>query len=214
MGWMFFRKSNWVFPIGLFDSLSYPNYGSILFIDSIPLFAMFFKAISNILPETFQYFGMFGLLCYSLQGIFAFTLLRKYIDDKLYCIIGTVFFIISPYLLQRMFWHTALSSNFLILAGLCLFAYREKYNDNILKKLIYWNGLLIFAITIHLYYVPMILIIMLCTFIAEYKENKISYKSSILTGIMCAVLGITTIYLLGGMSSNSFTQNRNNTLQY
>ena len=58
-GWEFFRKSEWTFPIGNFNTLSYPNYASIIFTDSIPLFAVIFKIFSGILPQTFQYFGTY-----------------------------------------------------------------------------------------------------------------------------------------------------------
>lgn len=202
IGWTFFRKADWTFPIGMFNNLSYPNNASIIYTDSIPLLAILFKAISGILPETFQYIGIYGLLCYVLQGVFAFTLLRKFINNKFYCIIGTVFFVISPYLLQRMFWHTALSSHFLILAALCLFAYRDTYKGKPLKKVLLWNLLLFISITIHLYFVPMILIIMLSCFVAEFIENKKTYASSALTFAIFLVLAICTIYLLGGMASS------------
>lgn len=202
IGWLFFRKADWTFPIGMFNNLSYPNYASIIYTDSIPLFAILFKAISGILPETFQYIGIYGLLCYILQGVCAFTLLRKFINNKFYCIVGTVFFIISPYLLQRMFWHTALSSHFLILAALCLFAYRETYKDHPIKKVFFWNLLLLISTTTHLYFVPMVLIVMLCCFIAEFIENKKTYASSALTVAVFLVLGISIILLLGGMASN------------
>ena len=201
IGWVFFRKADWNAKIGTFNTLSYPNYASIIYTDSIPLFAIFFKSISGILPETFQYIGIYGLLCYILQGVFAFTLLRKFIKNKLYCIVGTVFFIISPYLMQRMFWHTALSSHFLILAALCLFAYRDIYKKKPIKKVILWNTLLFCAVTIHLYFVPMLLIIMLSTFIAEYIENKKTYASSGLTIAVFLIITLFTILILGGTTS-------------
>lgn len=201
IGWIFFRKAEWTFPIGEFNSLSYPNYASIIYTDSIPLLAIFFKVISGILPETFQYIGIYGLLCYILQGVFAFTLLRRYINNKLYCIIGSIFFIISPYLLQRMFWHTALSSHFLILAGLCLVAYRECYYEKPIKKIVLWNLLLAISVCIHLYFVPMILIMMFCCFLAEFIENKKTYTSSAISFVVSLILIISIIYVLGGMTS-------------
>jgi len=91
-GWTFFRDSEWSIQIGLFNSLSYPNYASIVFTDSIPIFAVFFKIISGILPETFQYMGIFGIMCYILQGVFSFTLLRKFIKNKFYSIIRKYIF--------------------------------------------------------------------------------------------------------------------------
>lgn len=206
-GWVFFRDSAWTFPIGLFNTLSYPNYSSIIFTDSIPLFAIFFKALSVILPDTFQYFGLFGIICYMLQGIFAFTLLRKFINNKFYTIIGTVFFIISPYILQRMFAHTGLSANFLILAGFCLFAYRNKYKDKPKKKIILWTLLLVVSTTIHLYYIPMIVIIMICTFISEFIEDKKTCKISIITFIVASICSILVIYIFGGFTNSSTYSN-------
>ena len=64
LGWCFYRRGNWTFPIGLTDQLAYPSYSSVIFTDSIPLFAVFFKLLSPILPDTFlqhgrQYFFYF-----------------------------------------------------------------------------------------------------------------------------------------------------------
>ena len=201
IGWIFFRDADWTFPIGVFNTLSYPNYASIIYTDSIPLFAIIFKTISSILPQNFQYFGIYGLLCYVLQGVFAFTLLRKFINNKFYCIIGTIFFIISPYLLQRMFWHSALCSHFIILAAFCLFAYREIYIGKAIKKILLWSILLICAITIHLYYVPMIFIIMISSFIAEFIDDRNTIKSSCITFIIFLILTLIVIWSLGGNTS-------------
>ena len=58
IGWEFFRNDTWKFPLGF-----NPNYGlelanSIVFSDSIPLFAFIFKLFKNFLPENFQYFSL------------------------------------------------------------------------------------------------------------------------------------------------------------
>ena len=56
LGWHFFKNDVWRFPLG-----SNPNYGdeignSIVFTDSVPILALFFKLFKSILPENFQYF--------------------------------------------------------------------------------------------------------------------------------------------------------------
>ena len=60
LGWCFYRSSDWTFPIGLTNNLAYPSYTSIIFTDSIPVLAVFFKLFSFILPDTFQYLGWWG----------------------------------------------------------------------------------------------------------------------------------------------------------
>ena len=203
-GWVFYRKAAWVFPLGLFNTLSYPDYASIVFTDSIPLFAVIFKLASNILPETFQYFGLFGMLCYMLQGIFAFTLLRKFIKNKTTCMIGTIFFVISPCIIQRMFIHTALSAHFLLLMGLCIFAYRDKYKNKPKTKIILWTLLFVLCISIHMYYIPIVVIIALGTFISEYLEDKKTWKTSILTFIISCIMALILLYILGGFGNEVY----------
>ena len=53
------------------------NYGdvignSIVYSDSIPLFALIFKLINFALPEKFQYFSLWFMVCFFLQGFFKF----------------------------------------------------------------------------------------------------------------------------------------------
>ena len=77
IGWEFFRKTKWHFPIGLTDGLIAGRPMSVMFTDSIPLFAVFFKLLSPLLPETFQYFGLWGLFYFIMQGGLSASLLRK-----------------------------------------------------------------------------------------------------------------------------------------
>lgn len=67
LGWEFYRRSQWFFPFGLTDQLAYPETTSIIFTDSIPLLAVPFKLLKGILPDSFQYFGWWGIICFGLQ---------------------------------------------------------------------------------------------------------------------------------------------------
>jgi hypothetical protein len=75
VGWMFFRNSPWTFPIGLNPTYGLEFSNSIVFSDSIPLMAFLFKAISFVLPETFQYLGVWTLICFVMQAYFAWLVL-------------------------------------------------------------------------------------------------------------------------------------------
>jgi hypothetical protein len=120
LGWLFYRYTPWSFPIG-----SNPNYGlevsnSILYSDSLPLLAFFFKPFSPFLSEPFQYFGLWYLLCFILQAWFAFRLIGIITDDLLIKACATGLFLFSPPMLNRLFCHSALVGHWLILAALYL----------------------------------------------------------------------------------------------
>ena len=75
IGWYFFKEDIWRFPLG-----SNPNFGdeignSIVYSDSIPLLALIFKAINFLLPEKFQYFSLWFILCFFLQGYLSYLLI-------------------------------------------------------------------------------------------------------------------------------------------
>ena len=59
----------------------YPFRTSVLFTDSLPLAALFFKLLGGILPTRFQYFGWWGLLCYALQGGLAQAVIARIAGD-------------------------------------------------------------------------------------------------------------------------------------
>ena len=66
IAWCRYRSDPWTFPFGLIESLSYPNSMSVIYTDSIPIFAVLFKIIGPLLPQTFQYFGLFGIISFML----------------------------------------------------------------------------------------------------------------------------------------------------
>ena len=61
LGWEFFRNEPWKFPLGSIDNYGYPIGTSVFYLDSIPLFAFFFKLFSPWLGSQFQYFGIWEL---------------------------------------------------------------------------------------------------------------------------------------------------------
>lgn len=202
-GWRAYRDADWQFPIGCYDTLSYPTKNSIIFTDSLPLFAVVFKLFSRFLPETFQYFGLWGFLCFLLQGVMAIRVIRHFTNDKIKLIISSLFFICIPMFLWRMYVHTALDSQWLLLMALePLFAYKhEKFNYK--KTLIYYFVLAFIAASVHIYilYFCGIILSSYCLSLFISKENIIKILSILFGYIGMAAL---VIALLGGFSvSNS-----------
>lgn len=203
LGWCFFREDVWRFPIGLTNRLAYPDYSSVIYTDSIPLFAVFFKLLSPILPDTFQYFGWWGLACFALQGLFAAKVLNAFHVGKVQVLIGSVLFILSPVVIEKMFRHTALGGHWIILASIYLFVCHKQLYRDIWKTSLYWGLIGAYIGSVHMYFLPMCGAF-LCGFVlcSWLKERRIGPKY-ILPGIafLAGLLGCT--YLLGGFSTRA-----------
>lgn len=200
IGWRFFRNSNWHFPIGLMDNITYPNKISVIYMDAIPLFAIIFKLLSPILPKTFQYFGLWGIVCFMLQGGIGSLIVKKFSKDSLVCGLASLFFIISPIMIDRTFWHSALAGHWIILLALYVWLNRNYFNT-LVKKIAIWSILMMIASSVHLYFIPMIVIIMVGYLIQEYLENKDVIE---VLGIFFIpiFLGIFILFILGAFVGN------------
>lgn len=203
LGWCYYRKGEWTFPFGLTDRIAYPTYTSVIFTDSIPVLAVFFKIFSSVLPETFQYFGWWGLGSFILQGILAVKILKELEVSKIQTFFASILFILSPVMIERMFRHTALGGHWLILAAVYLFVRHRKDYDNIAKTSILWGIMGILIAGVHLYYLPMAAAILgiyiLCSFFIQ-KKFKLKY---IVPGITFLIGLVVNTYLLGGFSSSA-----------
>lgn len=209
LGWEFFRRSSWYFPLGLTDQLAYPLKTSVIYTDSIPIFAVFFKLFRSILPQQFQYFGIWGLLCFVLQGYYAAKILGERSSSKAVILAGSVFFIVSPIMIFRMYYHTALAAHWLILLAICFYSKHEKEYRDIFRPVMQWGILGILIGSIHLYFVPMCGAILLGYILCSiWKERKIRIRF-FYPGISFSVGLFLTIYLLGGFSSGADTGTNN-----
>lgn len=216
LGWKAYRISEWHFPIGMVDTLAYPGKTSIIFTDSIPIFAVIFKLLSPILPENFQYFGFWGIMCFVLQGLFAGKILSKYLKNSLIIIVSSILFVFTPVMIWRMYAHTALAGQWIILFGLDMVFDNKSYSNSkymCLKVII--MGML--ATLIHMYFVLMcgiIIVGLLINILLNYKNIKICtmllilYLISVL--ITFAILGgftLTGSLQDGGLGIYSFNLN-------
>lgn len=201
VGWKAFRASPWHFPIGMTDGLLYPDQTCVVFTDSIPLFAIFFKLISPLLPETFQYFGIWGALTYILMGGVSGVILRKFTKNPVLCVIGSVFFSFSPYVIHRMYAHTALAGNWLILLAIAIWVYKPWFNT-FKRKTIAWTLLLVCGSLVHIYYIPMIMIFMIFSCVQDLLDNK-GWLWDILTVVIVVVVDIVILYCVGAFSTTA-----------
>jgi hypothetical protein len=68
LGFLFFQREPWTFPLGGLSSLLYPIGTNIGFTDSNPLLAILVKPFAGVLPAEYQLIGWWLASCFVLQG--------------------------------------------------------------------------------------------------------------------------------------------------
>jgi hypothetical protein len=202
VGWELFRHGPWTNPIGL-----NPNYGlefgsSIVYSDSIPLLAIVFKLISPALPEPFQYFGLWLLICFVMQAIWGYKLGELLSGNKVLKSLIAVIFLFSPVMFFRANIHLALVGHFVVLWALYL---------NLSKKInwVSWPALLLITLGIHFYLFVMICMLWIASILDGVINKKLSWQQCAkqgLLGVLVIAFGVWQLgYLAISVSSSSGT---------
>ena len=120
-GFNAFFAEPWHWPLLRIDSLNYPRGTLVTFVDGIPLFSLLLKVL---VPKSFFPFNPFGWwvgLCYLLQGVGAWWILREARLRSWTALAGlTLLLLMSPALTFRL-GHTSLMAHWLILFGFALY---------------------------------------------------------------------------------------------
>ena len=216
LGWAFFRHSPWSIPLGLNPSYGLELGSAIIFSDSNPLFAFIFKPFASLLPEPFQYFGLWLLTCFVLQSWFAWKLMGLATSNVTVRLLGAALFLFNPAMIARMGVHLSLSGHFLILAALYLTLRRG--ND---KRVLAWGALLAASALVHAYLLVMIALIWIADLLYRTMQNQLSPRKAfaelfgllLLTGLCCWQAGYFTIKG-AGLASVGFGLFRANALTF
>lgn len=201
IGWCHYRNTPWQFPIGMIDSLAKPLSVSIIWTDSIPLFALLFKLCSPFLPVEFQYFGFFGLFSFFMQGGFSALVIGRVTHRRFFGLLGALLCILSFPMLQRMFYHTALGSQWLIFLSLYIWLERKRWKE-MRKICLTWAGIGALTVSLHSYFLPMTGILMMGMAIHLYWEER-DKKNSL--GIVCSYIvgAATALWIWGAFGGSS-----------
>jgi hypothetical protein len=209
-GWHYFRNSDWQFPVGLMgNEISYPFSVSVLFTDSIPLFAILFKLLSPVLPDFFQYFGIYGLVCFFLQGAIAGILLKRLTGNTIISVTGSLFFSTSALMMFRIHMHTALTAHFIIL--LCIYVCITK-NDKprtTARSITVWCLIAALVTMLHLYFIPVVYVFMLFYVLDDAALNRKIIPPLAVTA-SATVTVLLVLYSLGAFHApgiNNFDMN-------
>jgi len=191
MGWTFYRYSAWAEQIALNPDYGMDFSGSILFSDAVPLFAIPFKALSPILPETFQYFGLWTFTSFVLQGIFGWLLMSRASDNPAVRLMGAVLILLTPLYAYRLVacTHMSLTAHWLVLGALylCLPPHTR-------RSWLWWGLLVAASAFVHAYLFAMVATLWLADlarrFILDFRGAKTWLE---LIGISAALLALVTL---------------------
>jgi hypothetical protein len=197
LGWAFFRDTPLLqWPIGANPKLGLDFASSIVFTDSIPLAAFVFKPLNVVLPETFQYLGVWIWMCFVLQAYFGVRLLARRVADRSLCGLGAALIVLAPVLSYRLvhqgYGHIALVSHFVILAALDL--YLDERGS--VRK---WAILISCALLIQAYFVPMVVAIWIASMVSRRLAIRDTARQvAIVLGSLGIVAVVSGFASLGG----------------
>lgn len=212
LGWQFFRHSPlFQWPIGANPDFGMDIGSSVVFTDSIPLLAFIFKPLNALLPDRFQYTGLWILICFILQSYFAWKLLGLFTRSKYLQLIGSAFFTLAPVCLYRVSVHHALFGHWILLAGLYFY-----FSQNF--SIFRWITLLVIGVLIHAYLLVMVLMLFWADLIQRGLLKKhtivrsLAYFSVVIVSITI-VMWATGYFMLGtGVETAGFGYYRMNFL--
>ena len=166
LGWKFFKNDIWRFPLGVNPDYGIYMGGSVIFSDSIPLLAFIFKIFKGILPETFQYFSFWILICIYLQIYTSHKIVLYYTNNFFYSLISSLFFLISTIFIHRSGIHLSLMGHWIILLYFLInLPDQTKFKEN--KKRV----LILFSCLIHFYFTMILIFIYFLESFIGHKKN-------------------------------------------
>jgi hypothetical protein len=204
LGWHFFRAEPWQWPPGIIRGYYAPAGTSIGFTDSIPLAALALKPFANLLPNPMQYFGVWLVLCFALQGAFGAALTRLWTPSKGLQLVGGVLLIMVPTLLGRV-GHPALASHWLLLWALWMY-FRESVHPA------GWRATLLYGVIaglIHPYLAVMGFAIVGALAVRRLLEGRgtmLTRLGGSLTPVLTCIAGLVAGWWLSGLLALAGTE--------
>lgn len=199
VGFCLYRSSPWQFPIGLVTTASYPHDMSVVYTDAIPLLAFLGKLMDPVLPTVFQYLGIYGMISMALTGGMGGLIVYEHTGNRVAAVVSSAFYSLSWTLLYRMFYHTSLTSHWLILLAFYIWI-RKDLRDGMKKAIPLYICFSAAAMLIHPYIWAMCAGITAMSLIEELVEKK-DIKKFFACGTAYCFTGALSLYVFGALTS-------------
>jgi hypothetical protein len=190
-GFNLYFSAPWQWPLLAFDSLNFPKGTRVTFVDAIPLYALLLKFLVPASWAPFNPFGIWVLLCFVLQAVAAWYLLRVLrINSWAFLLALTLLLIGFPALMARM-GHISLMSHWILLFALALYVKTQAHSRMTVTA---WTCLLTAAFYVNIYLFVMASGIFGAAWLSMQSPLVLRNWLRLLTP--CVVLGLSSLITL------------------
>ena len=195
-GWAMYRNAPWTWPPGALPNLMYPRGTSIIFADSLPIVSFLLKPFSPLLPQTFQFTGLWFALSCLLQGGFGALLARRWTRHPAIILAAAAMFLYAPVLLNRL-PHATLMAHWLILASLWLY-FRPTPPRNVAAEMWPWWSFALIAAGTMPYLTAMVMAILLAYCVRRCRVDRERTLLQAASMFVIAIAVVLTMWWLSG----------------
>ena len=125
------------------------------------------RLFNSILPDNFQYLGLWMVSCFVLQAYFAAKILSLFLSSRIVVILLTTNFILAPVFIYRigLMSHAQLGAQWLLLCAVYLYLRRD-------ENIWHWSFLVAVSHLIEIYMSAVILLIVFSFFVSKFISQS------------------------------------------
>lgn len=201
LGWVFYRHDPWGWPLTHSPSLAHPYGISVSLTDPVTLLALPLKLLRSVLPEPFQYFGLWTLSCFILQGAFGALIVIETTKNRMAALLAPLFFCSASILIYRVYTYIPHVGQWTILAAFYLFFLNRRtdgYNG-------WWPAVLCAGLLVQPYLVGIIFVLFMGAMAERllFSKDRRGPVVSLAVSLACIALAMWATGMMGGDYSMS-----------
>ena len=205
-GYLSFINDSWHFPLGVTDNIYPGSNFSIVWTDSIPIYSIFLKIIKTLFGiKISNPFPLWYFTCYLLSSYYIGKILQTRTNNIFNYVFGIFILINTPLMVNRMIFHSALSSHWLILAVIYYYIINEENNY---KNFFGYALITAISLFIHPYLFTILFPIYFISILKSFflkKNIALNIKSLFIFSVLIA------FYFFGVLTN--FSSNSNNSIR-
>ena len=190
LGFLFFRREPWTWPLGHLSALLYPIGTNIGFTDSNPLVSILLKPFSGWLPDELQLVGLWLAACFAVQGYAGAALASTVTANRVQQWLGGSLIAMSPVLAGRI-GHDTLCAQWIVVTLLYL-GLRDTAGPRGRRGVVSAAALTILAASIHPYLAAMSYVLAIAVFARAWRARAVTVTTAAIAAVVttAGVLGV------------------------